>query len=732
MKKYLLFFVLFGILFVMNTSMVYARKKVAVVLSGGGAKGMAHIGVLKVIEEAGIPVDYVVGTSMGSIIGGLYAMGYTPKQLDSLVRRQDWRSLLSDVTPRKEQSITEREESAKYLYTVYFGENKPTNALQGVINGRNLDKMFKKLTIGYHHVISFDSLSIPFACVATNAVDGTEYVFHKGVLSRAMMASMSIPGVFSPVRMDSLVLVDGGLVNNYPADVARKMGADIIIGVVFQDDKAQLADLASAAKVLRNLLNIETRKKLFENEAISNLVLHVNVGRYSMTSFEPSAVDSLILYGERTARSKWDSLLILKKEINGTGEKRRTPISCNKEDEKFFISDLTFQGIGQVVQKEIRKHCHLWEGHNMSLEAIENVERQITDEMCYNYVTYNLEKVNVGYKLTYIVRDRRKIAIRFGARLDKEEIASLLISGTVHFSTDVSQMLDVTARLGKRSYGLLDYGISLGRRKTIGTSYKFEYNDVNIYTNGDRSSNIVYNLHTVNLHFVDNNIRNFRYSVQAEYAYYNYRDFLSEQVQNLGVKSDHYFNYIADVVYDSYDRAYFPNKGLRFFVKYGCHTDDFVHYNNHEPFQTVTYSIEKVFSLTGDRLKLIPSVYGRDIFGKEYGFSYSNFLGGMQSGHYVEWQLPFPGVGYVERVKRHNLNASMDLRERVSPHTFAWIRSSLGFINEKFYHMFQGKTIFGMAAGYSIDSFVGPLNVSMGYSNYTKSVCFYIDFGMNF
>ena len=212
------------------------RKKVGVVLSGGGAKGMAHIGVLKVIEKAGIPIDYVVGTSMGSIIGGLYSIGYSPEQLDSMVRRQDWTFLLSDKIPRSEQNLSERDASQKYVFSIPFGKGVKAEVFGGLIRGQNLANLFSELTIGYHDSINFNKLPIPFACVSENIVNGNEVNFHEGVLATAMRASMAIPGVFTPVRLDSMVLVDGGVVNNYPVNVARAMGADLIIGVDVQSE----------------------------------------------------------------------------------------------------------------------------------------------------------------------------------------------------------------------------------------------------------------------------------------------------------------------------------------------------------------------------------------------------------------------------------------------------------------------------------------------------------------
>ena len=180
------------------------RPKVALVLSGGGAKGMAHIGVLRVLERAGIPVDIITGTSMGALIGGLYSIGYDAETLDSLVRVQDWKTLLSDKADSRNQSLAEREKQHTYILSRPLSiARKSSNASGGLISGTNLSQLFTRLTVGWHDSIDFATLPIPFACVATNIVDNTEYVFHNGYLPTAMRASMAIPGVFTPVRIST-------------------------------------------------------------------------------------------------------------------------------------------------------------------------------------------------------------------------------------------------------------------------------------------------------------------------------------------------------------------------------------------------------------------------------------------------------------------------------------------------------------------------------------------------
>ena len=288
-----------GLLIPFSVHAQQQRKKVGVVLSGGGAKGVAHIKALKVIEEAGIPIDYIVGTSMGSIVGGLYAIGYTPEQLDSMVRKQNWTFLLSDRIKRSSMSLTDRERSEKYIVSIPFTKN-PKEIAGGLIKGQNLANLFSDLTVGYHDSINFNKLPIPFACVSANVVNGDQVVFHEGVLSTAMRASMAIPGVFTPVRVDSMVLVDGGIVNNYPADVAKAMGADIIIGVDVQNVLKSANKLNSVPEILGQIVDLTCQTNHEKNVDLTDTYIRVNVDGYSSASFTPAAIDSLMQRGFQT------------------------------------------------------------------------------------------------------------------------------------------------------------------------------------------------------------------------------------------------------------------------------------------------------------------------------------------------------------------------------------------------------------------------------------------------
>ena len=357
------------------------RKKVGVVLSGGGAKGMAHIGVLKVLEKAGIPIDIITGTSMGSIVGGLYAIGYNSNALDSIVRMQDWGYVISDKENMSNQSISDRKKQNTYFISTGLTIGKNDIHAGGIIKGKNLAELFQRLCTGYTDSLDFSKdLRIPFACVATDIIDNSEVDFHSGRLPQAMRASMSIPGAFSPVRLGDMVLVDGGLKNNYPADIAKKMGADIIIGVTVQSDPKVAEDLEGTISILNQIIDVNVKNKVEENLEITDLHLKVDTRGYSTASFSTTAIDSLIRRGEEMAMSHWDEIIALKQRIGIDDSFRPAklyPLRHEVLTEKQLITGYTFENMTPQDELFIRQKFSL--NRNDSIDA--KLEQQLTTTM---------------------------------------------------------------------------------------------------------------------------------------------------------------------------------------------------------------------------------------------------------------------------------------------------------------------------------------------------------------
>ena len=560
------------------------RKKVGVVLSGGGAKGMAHIKALKVIEEAGIPIDYIAGTSMGAIVGGLYAIGYTPEQLDSMVRKQNWTFLLSDRIKRSAMSLTDRERSEKFIVSIPFTKSpKDAASSGGIIKGQNLANLFSDLTMGYHDSINFDKLPIPFACVAANVVNGEQIIFHNGILSTAMRASMAIPGVFTPVRQDSMVLVDGGIVNNYPADVVKAMGADVIIGVDVQNALKKADKLNSAPDILGQIVDITCQSNHEKNVDLTDTYIRVNVDGYSSASFTPAAIDTLMRRGEEAAKAQWNSLLALKKKIGISDNyvpKRHGPYSSLSNVRTIYVTDISFSGVEADDKKWLMKKCNLKENSNITTQQIEQALYQLRGSQSYSSASYTLTDTPEGYHLNFLLQAKYEKRINLGIRFDSEEIASLLINGTADLKTHIPSRLSLTGRLGKRYAARIDYTLEPMQQRNFNFSYMFQYNDINIYEEGERAYNTTYKYHLAEFGFSDVWYKNFRFGLGFRFEYYKYKDFLFKKPEFIGldVESEHFLSYFAQVHYNTYDKGYFPSKGSDFKAAYSLYTMNRPHF----------------------------------------------------------------------------------------------------------------------------------------------------------
>jgi NTE family protein len=286
------------------------RPKIGLVLSGGGARGLTHVGVLKVLHELRVPVDYITATSMGSIVGGLFATGVSAETMGALVLATDWPALFSDQPPRRELSVRRKREEATYTVPLEVGVRDFQFRLgTGALSGQNLELLLHGLTWADDDIGSFDNLPIPFRAVATSMVDGKEVVFDRGPLYVAMRGSMSVPGVFAPVKVDGKLLGDGGLVKNLPVDVVKAMGADVVIAVNIGTPLLSQEQLSSFVRVAEQSINILTEQNVRTQLALltpRDVLIVPDLGDLSALDFTRGA--RFIELGEQAARASAEAL----------------------------------------------------------------------------------------------------------------------------------------------------------------------------------------------------------------------------------------------------------------------------------------------------------------------------------------------------------------------------------------------------------------------------------------
>lgn len=322
------------------------RKKIAVVLSGGGAKGVAHVGALKVIENMGIPVDYIVGTSIGAIVGGLYSVGYNSQQLDSIIRNNDWLSLISDKTAREKVPFPFKNDHDRFIASLSLSK-KPKG---GFVEGRNILELINELTMDIEDSINFDSLPIPLACIATDIVTNKKEVIRTGNLAEAMRASMGIPLVFTPIRKNGKVLIDGGFKDNLAVETAKEMGADYIIAIDAQSKLADAEHLNGVPEILNQLMLMICQSELEAKLKMVDVYIKVNVDGYTAASFESDALKTLIYRGEEAANAQIDSLKIIKEKVKAN-EISQAPKSAYQISSKKY---LPYPSIGKKIKIGIR------------------------------------------------------------------------------------------------------------------------------------------------------------------------------------------------------------------------------------------------------------------------------------------------------------------------------------------------------------------------------------------
>ena len=325
-----------------------SHPTIALVLSGGGSRGFAHIGVLKVIEELGVPINLVVGTSMGAIVGGLYCAGYSPSEIEAFTRELDWQWLISDVQPRSAQSIAKRaEEDALFGSISVNAEGKVISG--GLLSGQRINSLLQCLTLPVSLDADFDALRPRFCAVAVDLTSATEYHFLSGNLAIAVRASMSTPGIFDPVPQGRALFVDGGVLNDLPVDVARQMGADIVIAVDVTSPLRQDDQLSDPITVLRRTLKTTMLRDTRRNRKNATILIAPDLGQAPSTDF--SIAEFAIARGEVAARAATASLVTLAPERDRVTAANRIRRATTLDYATVEISGANAAAVNDIVRK---------------------------------------------------------------------------------------------------------------------------------------------------------------------------------------------------------------------------------------------------------------------------------------------------------------------------------------------------------------------------------------------
>ena len=542
------------------------RPKIGLVLSGGGAKGFAHIGVLKVLEQAGVKIDFIGGTSMGAVVGGLYASGYNATQIDSIFYNTDFDQLLQDYIPRSSKNFYEKRNDEMYAITLPFNKLKigiPIALSKGMYNYNLLSKLTHKV----RHISDFSKLPIPFLCIATDIEKGEQVVLQNGYLAQAMLASSAFPSLFSPVEIDGKLLIDGGVINNYPIDEIRKMGADIIIGVDVQDDLKDRNSLKDATRILVQITNLDMIKMMKDKIKLTDIYIKPAVSEFGVISFNEGR--EIIKKGETAAFGVYEQI---KKLGDTTGTYQPNAIKCEKEF--LQIKNISINKLDNYTRAYMLGKLRFKNGSKISYDDLKTGINNINATQNFSRISYTIGVNQDGDELKLsLTENATKSFLKFGLHYDGLYKSAVLANITQKKSLFKNDVASLDIGLGDNIRYNFDYYIDNGFYWSFGFKSRYNTFNKNVTTdfkNGELLAQL--GLNTINIDFSDLTnqaymqtvfIQKFLIGAGIEHKYLKIESENLGQINNIFEKSS-YTSVFGYMKYDSFDNKLFPKKGWLF------------------------------------------------------------------------------------------------------------------------------------------------------------------------
>lgn len=735
---------------------------VALVLSGGGAKGAAHVGAIKYLESLGYDFDMVVGTSMGSIIGGLYSLGYTGTEIDSLIKAQDWSVLMNDRTPRKYLSYASKKYREKYLLSISFDFKDRLDTLIGVANqdspvigdaffrtlpsglvaGQNIFNLFTGLSVGYQDSLDFNTLPIPFACVATDLVTGDEIVFHEGHFPTAVRASMAIPVFFAPVRSGDRVLVDGGTLNNYPVDVAKKMGADIIIGVDVSGEKSDYSEINNIADILGSVISLMGDTKYQGNVDDTDIYIRPQLSGYGTMSFDDASIDTIVDRGYRAAKLKEKELKEMLADIRRAkgysenysgGQRLNAPPAVNLYSDSIMLASVRIHGVNKAERAWLKKNIELPLYQNITSDDIDAAISSIYSTEAFSSVTYELVGKTSPYEMRIFCTKGNAHKLGLGARFDTEEVAAVLLNAGFNSKKLTGSKYDLTLRLSMNPYFRFDYSYMAPKIPRLNFSLGLYSESADIISNGKKGADLKFYKFDVSAFISNISFKNIDMQLGVRTDGFYIRSFLtsSDIVGNYDITQNlnSYLSAFASFRADNLDDAYFPKRGFTAGLDYSYYFTGF--YKSFNPFHSVSFDARVAVPLSRI-FTLIPSLYGRFLFGNNIPFPYMNVMGGLEPGRYFDQQFAFVGTQDLNVFRNYLTAVRCDLRANVYGNHYLSLMVNYARDCERLKYYLNGDGYIGAGLEYSFKSMIGPISGSVFWSNYTKNVGVYVSIGYYF
>ncbi|WP_282134657.1 patatin-like phospholipase family protein [Seonamhaeicola maritimus] len=720
------------------------KQKVGLVLSGGGAKGLAHIGTLKVIDSLGVKVDYVAGTSMGAIIGALYASGYSGNQLDSIFRDADFDNIIIDNLPRASKGFIERNNDEKYAVKLPFDDYK-LKLPSALSRGQNAYNYLLRLLLHVNEIEDFSKLPIPFFCIATNMETGKQVMLEKGNLTQSIMASGALPTLFQPVVMKDLILIDGGVVNNYPIDELRAKGMDIIIGVDVQDGLMGREELKSAPDVLFQINNFRTIKDMEVKSKQTDVYIKPNIKDYNVVSFD--AAKQIVRLGMVAGLEKEAELKTLaKRKVDDVPSTEIQPYI----QDSITINKISLNGLKKYTRSYVLGKLKLKGGKKISYSKHMSGINSLVATNNFDTFEYQLKtsKDKEGFDFIANLKEAETTTfLKFGIHYDNLYKSGALVNITkkkLLFNNDIAS-LDVI--LGDYVRYNFEYLIDKGFHWSVGVRSSFNdfHKNISAQLLLDDSEFDAVGLNKIDVELQDQTNqfyvhtlfrKDFALSLGAEHKRLEITSetlATNEEDEDFVFENTDYLSLFGNFKLDTYDDKYFPKKGMYF--NGDLHTYFYAsHFNTEfEPFSIAKADMGYTFSLSG-KLAINLQTSGGFKIGDKSTQTLDFALGGY-GNNLINNFIPFLGYDFISLTGNSYVKAYAGLDYEVYKNHHITVEGNWANVDDDIFDSGEWFTLpdyRGYALGYAIDTFLGPIQAKYTYSPERNKGIWFVNLGFWF
>ena len=705
-----------------------ARPRVGVVLSGGGAKGFAHIGALKVIEEAGLPIDYIAGTSMGSIIGGLYAIGYSPDEMISLIREQNWNAIMSDAIPQKYISIDDKILDRHYLATFPF-RNKKIQMKSSIYDGGMINLLLARLTSPAYKIKDYNELSVPFLCVAANIENAEAYEMTKGNLQRSIRASMSIPFYFPPVEVDGRLLVDGGLRNNFPVPNVREKGIDIIIGVDVQRNFHKKEEINSMAIIMDQIIAMSDIDAYTRAKEETDIYIKPELAKYGMMDF--NSYDTIIAIGEKAAREYLPQLKRLADSIRNIQDYKIERPDVKPLDSVYVVA-LKINGVKEENANFIRKSIGKNYPAKIAIHDIENSIMSIYATGYYKDIWYDLSPAAKGVNLVIHCKEKEEESVSIAAHYDTDYGIGILANITLKnaFKFPKRSTLSADINIAEDPYFKLRFHSNLSQKFKYGADLSMTSLFMNQYS--DRTINNSYSVQDNKLdlfiEYMPTLQQQFRIGIVGNYVHL--RDNLVHVVgsDNYDFISHAYFNYHID----NENSPTFASSGWKLNIN-GKYIIPVIKLEDGSQMKNsfiIRADLNGAIAIMKRHSLKLGVTVGSSFGINELPLSYKFFVGGQSHMKYFDNIISFEGLRFTQLYGDNIAIGKISWQYNFYGNFYAIASFNGGYITDDYSRWFSDDSfVFGGGLTLGMNTVAGPIEVSLMGSNRCSDVIGFFNIG---